>query len=77
MRRNKHHTLELKHPDRDRRRQSRPVPRTHAPALEDFLQPLSPDLPALLTTLEHTEAGGKQGTLQPYQIHIPGSRATD
>ena len=36
---------------------------THAPGLEDLLQPLSPDLPALLTTLEHTEAGGRQGTL--------------
>lgn len=46
-------------------RQADPHPRT--------LQPLTPHLPALLTTLEHMGAGGRQGTLQPHQIHIPGS----
>lgn len=53
------------------RQAGRPTP-AH-PRERTFLQPLTPHLPALLTTLEHMGAGGRQGTLQPHQIHIPGS----
>lgn len=79
MRRDKHHTHSGTQTPRQRQtgRQSRPAPHTHAPTLEDLPQPLTPDFPALLTTPEHMGAGGRQGALQPYQIHIPGSQATD
>lgn len=53
------------------------LPRTPTSTPENLLDPLTPDLPALFTTLGHTGAGGSQRTLQPHQIHIPGSQATD
>lgn len=72
MRRNKHHT------QTETDRQAEQTRTTHhAPTHEDLLQPLTLDPPALLTTLEHMGAGGRQGALQPYQIHIPGSQATN